>query len=132
MTSFFRIGFVAYTTVVVLIEIGAYTGGLPTAMASVPHADKWMHLVLIGGIAFFLDGAIRHRPLWRGRGSLAAAAVLMVAGIEEWAQRFSSRRESSWADFAADFVGVMLFVWLARRLTSRTRPEPGAHPSRKP
>ncbi len=102
---------------VVLIGIGAYAGVLPTALASVPNSDKIMHFILIGGVAFFLDGTLAHRALWHGRGSLAGAAVLVVAGIDEWAQRFSPRRSSTWSDFFADVAGVIVFVWLARKLS---------------
>lgn len=121
--SFFRKGFVLYTAMVVLIGAGAYAGVLPTQMRALPHYDLVMHLVLIGGVAFFADGALGHRPLWRGLGSLGGAAVLAVAGIEEWAQRFSPRRSSSWSDFAADAAGVILFVWAARRIGGAARRE---------
>ena len=116
MISFFRKGLVVHTTMVVLIGAGAYAGVLPTALRLVPHVDLLLHLLLIGGVAFFLDGALAHRPLYRGRGSLGGAAVIAVAGVEEWAQRFSPRRTSTWSDFAADVLGVMLFVWLARQI----------------
>jgi hypothetical protein len=121
MISFFRRGFVVYSTMVVLIGIGAYAGVLPTSIRFLPHYDLVMHLLLIGGVAFFADGALAHRPLYRGFGSLGGAAVLLVAGIEEWAQRFSPRRTSSWSDFAADVVGVILFVWAARRIGGTDR-----------
>lgn len=121
MKSFFQKGFVAYTTMVVLIGIGAYTGVLPTSIRLLPHYDTVMHLILIGGVAFFADGALAHRPLVRGYGSLGGAAVLLVAGVEEWAQRFSPRRTSSWSDFAADVVGVILFVWAARWIGGAAR-----------
>lgn len=116
MISFFRRGFIGWSAMVVLIGIGAYAGALPTAIGAVPHFDLVMHLLLIGGVAFFADGAIGHRPLYRGRGSLGGTAVLVAAGVEEWAQRFSPRRTSCWSDFIADAVGVILFVWLARRV----------------
>ncbi|MFT3772461.1 MAG: VanZ family protein [Minicystis sp.] len=119
MTSFFRTGFILYLAMDVLIGAGAYAGVLPTMIHGLPHFDLVMHLILIGGVAFFLDGALGHRPLWRGRGSLAGAGVIVVAGIEEWAQRFSPRRSSTWSDFAADVVGVILFVWLARQVTAK-------------
>jgi hypothetical protein len=90
LISFFRTGFVAYTTMVVLIGIGAYAGVLPTALASVPNSDKIMHFILIGGVAFFLDGTLAHRARWHGRGSLAGAAVLVVAATAIMAPRVAS------------------------------------------
>jgi VanZ family protein len=118
MTSFFQKGLAAQIALVVAMSVAAYTGMIPTSLPEVPHADWLGHAVGIGGLAFFLDGVLRQRPLWGGRGSLAAAIVLFVAGVEEYAQRFSPRRSSSWGDFAADVVGVFFFVWLSRRLTA--------------
>lgn len=118
MRRFFRLGLAAHFTTVFFIGLGAYLGVIPTFIHAVPHADWAMHALLIGGVAFFLDGAIDHRPLYRGKGSLAGAAVLALAGFEEWAQRFSHRRSSSWGDFIADAIGVVFFVWLARRITA--------------
>jgi hypothetical protein len=118
MTSLFRIGLVGYGTMVFCIGLGAYLGVLPTFIAAVPHLDLLMHLLLIGGVAFFLDGALQQRPLYRGRGSLAGLAVIAVAGFEEWAQRFSPRRSSTWEDFFADVIGVFLMVWLSRRVVA--------------
>jgi hypothetical protein len=127
MKRLFRAGFAAHLALVVAISIGAYTGVLPTAIAAVPQLDKLGHAILIGGLAFFLDGALGHRALLRERAfpRLAPVLVLMVAGIEEYAQRFSSRRSSSWGDYAADVVGVCFFTWLSLRVdraVDRRRP----------
>lgn len=124
MTSFFRASFVAYATLIVLIGAGAYAGALPTTLRGLPHADLVMHFLLIGGLAFFADGALRRRPLWRGHGSMGGFAVILLAGIEEWAQRFSPRRSSTWSDFAADVGGVILFVWLSRCVNRVSRSTP--------
>lgn len=118
MTSrrMFRAGLAAYGTMVVMIGAGAYLGILPTGIQAIPHFDLVMHLILIGGVGFFLDGALDHRPLLGRWWSLGGTLVLIVAGIEEWAQRFSPRRSSSFSDYAADIAGVILFVWLARKV----------------
>lgn len=122
MKTFFRAGFAAQLTFVVLVSIGAYTGMLPTSLPAVPHIDKLGHAILIGPIAFFLDGALDHRPLFRGRAfpRLAPVAVLIVAGIEEYLQRLSPRRSSDWADFLADVVGVCFFTWLSMRVDTKS------------
>jgi VanZ family protein len=120
--TFFRAGFAAQLTLVVLVSIGAYAGILPTSIAAVPHLDKLGHAVLIGPIAFFLDGALDHRTLFRGHAfpRLAPVAVLIVAGVEEYLQRLSPRRTSDWADFLADVVGVCFFTWLSLRVDARS------------
>jgi hypothetical protein len=118
VTRWFRIGFVAHLSLVVLISVGAYTGRLPTSLPGFPHADKLGHAVLIGGLAFFLDGALERRRLFEARAfpRLAPVLVLLVAGIEEYLQRLSPRRTSDIADFAADVVGVCFFTWLSARV----------------
>jgi hypothetical protein len=113
---FFRIGLATQVALVVVISACAYLGVLPSNIPAIPHLDWLGHGVLIGGLAFFADGALAHRPLAAGRGSLGGALVLAAAGFEEWAQRFSPRRTSTWGDFVADVVGVVLCVWLARRV----------------
>jgi VanZ family protein len=72
-------------------------------------------------LAFFLDGALALKPL-TGSVRLAPVLVLACAGIEEYAQRFSPRRTSSWSDFAADAVGVALFSWMAGRVYREREP----------
>jgi polysaccharide biosynthesis protein VpsQ len=121
MTRLFRAGFAAHLALVVLVSVGAYTGNLPTSIPAVPHLDKLGHAILIGGLAFFLDGALEHRPLLRDRAfpRLGPVLVLVAAGIEEYAQRLSPRRSSDWADFAADVVGVCFFAWLSLRVARR-------------
>jgi VanZ family protein len=120
MKTLFCLGFAAQLTLVVLISIGAYTGMLPTSLPQFAYADKLGHAVLIGGLAFFLDGALEHRRLFRDHAfpRLAPSAVLTVAGVEEYLQRLSPRRSSDLADFAADVVGVCFFTWLAARVTA--------------
>jgi VanZ family protein len=117
----FRVGLIAQLTLVILIATGAYLGRIPTSLPNLPHFDLLGHAVLIGLLAFFLDGALAFRPLLRGLAfpRLGPVLVLAVAGVEEWAQRFSPRRTSSWSDYAADVAGVLFFSWLARRLAAR-------------
>ena len=123
--TFFRLGFLAHLSLVVLISAGAYLGVLPTSLPDVPHLDKLGHAILIGGLAFFLDGALDHRRI-SPRISfprLGPSLVLVTAGIEEYLQRFSTRRTSDPWDFVADVVGVCFFAWLSRRVDTRSAAE---------
>jgi VanZ family protein len=117
MVRFWRAGFAVQSVLVSLISAGAYLGVLPTSLRAVAHADLVMHVLLIGLLAFFLDGALGYRPLRRGAPfpRLAPALVLLLAGAEEIAQGLSPRRSSSLSDYAADVLGVCLFCWLSRR-----------------
>lgn len=121
--TFFRLGFVAHLSLVVLISIGAYTGALPTSLPDFPGFDKLGHAILIGGLAFFLDGALGQRRLVAGLPfpRLGPAVIVVAAGIEEYLQRLSPRRSSDVWDFVADVVGVCFFAWLSRRVASMAR-----------
>jgi len=121
VTRSWRIAFGVQLAVVLAIGAGAYLGRLPTFYARVPHADLAIHALLFGLLAGLLDGALGHRPLLRGRLPwlrLAPALVLSAAAVEEAAQSLSPRRSASLTDFAADVVGVVVFVWLAGRATA--------------
>jgi hypothetical protein len=119
MRRFFAIGLALQLLFDVTIGAGAYLGVLPTSLHAVPHFDLVCHFAFIGGVAFFLDGLLERRPLPFGFWSLGGALVIAVAGIEEYLQRFSARRSSTWSDFFADVAGVVICVWLSRRFVQR-------------
>lgn len=121
---FWKIGLTFHACCVVCIAVSAYVGILPTTYRVIPHADVIGHAVLIGLLAFFLDGMLKFRPLFPDRLTalrVAPLVILLIAGLEEVAQRFSPRRTSSLIDFAADAVGVLLASWLAYQLEQRVR-----------
>jgi len=112
----FRWGLALQLTLDVLIGLGAYLGILPNSLPQVPHIDLLFHAILIGLLGAFLDGSLGFRRLTPGLPfpRLGAALVILAAGIEEYAQRFSPRRTSTYSDFIADVVGVLFFSWLAK------------------
>jgi hypothetical protein len=120
LVRFYRIGLVCHSTLIVAIAAGAYAGVLPTRIAIIPHYDTIMHFVLVGMFGFFLDGALAHRPIvgvpFLPR--LGPGIALSLAATEEYLQRLSPRRSSSWGDFAANALGILVCAWLAKRLTA--------------
>ncbi len=103
----------AYLTVL------AYREGLPAIFGKVAQLDKVVHFATGGLLAFFLDGALRRRTAFTigaFKVPLAALVVLVPAGIEEYLQRYATFRTSSIWDFTADFVGVVTFLALSRRV----------------
>ncbi|MEO8351841.1 MAG: VanZ family protein [Chthoniobacteraceae bacterium] len=90
-----------------------------------PGSDKLGHFLLIGGMAFFLNLALRARTFrWLGRRWLIGSVLVAVAfTLEELSQRFISSRSFDLVDLAADFAGILFFGWLARRFCARTMPE---------
>lgn len=129
-SSTYRIAAAVHFGAVVAIAVGAYTGALPTSLPNFPHADLVGHALLIGVLALLVDGVLGwSAPRLAGWLHVGPALVLVVAGVEEWAQRFSTRRTSSWSDFAADVVGVCFFCWLGARLRPRSAQPQNIAPS---
>ena len=121
--KFWRYGLRIHLSLVILIVISAYLGKVPKMPQGwlIP-SDMIGHFVLIGLIAFFLDGVWQFRPLIPGKMlylRLAPVVILAVAGLEEIAQRFSPRRTSSWEDFLGDVGGVLFFSWCAKYVAHR-------------
>jgi VanZ family protein len=106
-------GFCFVTAVALYLTFRAYQEGLPSVFL-LPGADKVAHFWIAGLLAFFLDGALARRRVFT-HVPLAALLVLVPTGLEEIAQRFSIHRTSSIWDYAADVVGVVVFLWLRNR-----------------
>jgi hypothetical protein len=120
--TFWNYGFCIHLCLVLLIAISAYLGILPTTYKAIPHFDLVGHAVLIGLLAFFLDGVLCFRPLFPGKFSfirIAPVIILTIAAVEEVAQSLSSHRTASLGDFIADTVGIVLCSRLARYLANR-------------
>ena len=124
MLRLYRYGFAAHLALVVLVSAGAYAGVLPTSLAGLPGADKVGHFFLIGALGALLDGALARRASRIGplRAPLGPTVVLIAAGVEEYLQRLSPRRDSSLADYLADVAGVIALTWCSRAL-ERSRVE---------
>src|SRR5579862_9719199 len=78
MHTFYRAGFFVWAALVVATSVGAYTGLLPTSLPSFEGADKIGHFFLIGGLGFFLDGALKRRMIATRWLSLPLAPVLVL------------------------------------------------------
>ena len=127
--TFWNYGLGVHLGVVTTISLSAYAGILPTTYKIIPHADLFGHLVLVGLLAFFLDGTFRFRALFSGRLAflrLAPALMIVIAALEELTQSFSPRRTASLSDFLADVLGIVLGSWLAKYLVERYGDTSGA------
>jgi VanZ family protein len=96
----------------------AYLGWLPTAILAWPLADKFLHFLLLGAVAFWLELWLggRRLPLGRRTVPLAVALPLGLATVDELAQGFSTWRSSDLGDWLCDVAGLVLFWWLSRTL----------------
>lgn len=104
--------------VVFLVSQMAYLNLLPTAWLGWPLADKILHFVLFGAVAFWLNFWFRGRrtEIAGLKLPLAVAMPLAFALVEEAFQAWSPLRTASLADLGADGAGMWLFYALSERL----------------
>lgn len=119
LLRWYRIGLAAHIALIVMIDVGAYLGILPNEVRGLPGFDKLMHFLLVGTFGALLDGALAHRPIvrvpWVPR--VGPGVALALAGTEEFLQRLSPRRSSSWSDLIANYAGILILSWAVKRLT---------------
>ncbi|MFO0589813.1 MAG: hypothetical protein U0441_19895 [Polyangiaceae bacterium] len=115
----YRIALATHILIIVAIDAGAYTGLLPHEIQGLPGFDKLMHFLLVGTFGALLDASLGHRPIvrvpWVPR--VGPGIALALAGTEEFMQRFSPRRSSSWGDLIANYTGILVLSWVVKRIT---------------
>jgi undecaprenyl-diphosphatase len=101
--------------VVLLASLGAYLGLLRFDTLTLPGADKLLHLLLFGGVAFLAMG-------WCARRSRCAVLVILslLATAEEAFQALSPVRSFDLVDLASTLTGIALFGWLGAIMSSRS------------
>lgn len=120
-------GLLAQTALIgVALQLG-YRQRAPVDLIHIANADKGLHAVLIGAIAFWANLVLEGR-VWRvGRAAVPVAILvpLVLAAAEEWAQGLTPWRHRDGLDLLADAIGLVLFWslselvrrWPARQLT---------------
>ena len=83
---------------------------------SFPLGDKAGHFVLMGTLAFLLNRALACRTIPPGL-QLGSVIVAVFVVVEEISQRWLPWRTFDYGDLVADFVGIALADWLARRFS---------------
>ena len=123
----FRIVFGLYAALIVATVVAANLGGTNVVfgvVADVPYGDKLGHFLLMGVLAMLADLAARHheRRFLGLRVPTAPAVVLVLVFAEELSQLLMATRTFDLVDFAADVLGVIVFVSLARIVAARMGP----------
>lgn len=116
--------------VALLVTQMAYLGILPYRLLDWPMADKVLHFLLIGSIAFWLNLWLNGRSLSPGYANIPLAIVVpfSLALAEEGLQSFSPLRTASLLDLSSDLLGLLVFWWLSRKLIAWQN-EPYASPA---
>lgn len=89
----------------------------------VPWGDKLAHLLLLGVMSLLLNVSLEAaRFRWGRLRPLKGTAILLVLAIlEEVSQLAFEHRTFSYADLAANVVGIVTFGWLAVLLLHHQR-----------
>lgn len=104
--------------IVVVVTQMAYLDLNPTTLLTWPFADKILHALLFGAVAFWLNLWLRDQRMRYRRWSLPLAIVIpfALALLEEGAQAFSPLRTADLTDLLSDLIGMIAFWWASRYL----------------
>ena len=89
-------------------------------ITSHPGFDKIGHFCLIGGTCFLLNLALGLRtwPAFGRRWLIGSIVVAVAFTIEEFTQMWFPSRSFDLLDLAADYAGILVFGWLAKRVSA--------------
>lgn len=113
-------GLLAQTALIgVALQLG-YRQRAPVDLIHIANADKGLHAVLIGAIAFWANLVLEGRAwrIWRVAVPMAIVVPLALAAVEEWAQGLTPWRHRDELDLLADAIGLGLF-WSLSELVRR-------------
>jgi len=106
------LGFFVFISVIIFIADNADYNFALRWVGSIPYGDKIGHATLYGIMAMLLNYGLSYRRI---KGFyLASVLVLTFAIIEEFSQIYIPSRTFDLKDILADFVGVLLFAYIAK------------------
>ena len=120
---------VAFAAFLLLVIGMANTGTLSPYVVwlhEVPAGDKVGHFILMGLLSFLVNFSLRARRWRLGPFEVLAGSVIVIAIVsaEEFLQSFIPRRNASWGDLAADYLGILIMGWIAAGIVARTATKP--------
>ena len=81
-------------------------------LEDVPLIDKWVHMVMYGGLVFvmWIDHAVRNKRTfsWAARIIMVLYAIALGGAMELVQAYLTTCRSGDWIDFEADAVGALL------------------------
>lgn len=104
---------------VLLASLCAYLGLLNLNYLALPGADKALHFLFLGGLAFLSVGWWAQQPL-----RVVLVPLGLLTSVEEALQSLSPLRSPDPLDLAAGLAGVALFGWLGTVARRRGRGTP--------
>jgi VanZ family protein len=107
-----------FTTLVTAFIVTLSTIPIPEhpPLGDVPLMDKWVHMVMYGGLVFvmWIDHVVRNKRTfsWKARGIMLLYSIAL-GGVMEVVQAYlTTCRSGEWLDFEADAIGAAVSVLL--------------------
>lgn len=89
-------------------------------LEDVPLIDKWVHMVMYGGLVFvmWIDHVVRNKRTfsWAARIIMVLYAIALGGAMELVQAYLTTCRSGDWIDFEADAVGALLGLLLCAGL----------------
>ena len=83
-----------------------------TPLDDVPLVDKWVHMVMYGGLVFvmWIDHVVRNKRkfTWAARIFMLLFAIALGGAMELVQAYLTTCRSGDWIDFEADAVGALI------------------------
>ncbi|WP_159083954.1 VanZ family protein [Saccharobesus litoralis] len=96
--------YLAYLACAIIVFTVLFLRTVPQVANGIPHLDKIAHFGIFFILTFLAYRALKDYFL------IACAAIVAYGGLIEIAQSFVPHRSGSWLDFAADVMGVIVFI----------------------
>jgi polysaccharide biosynthesis protein VpsQ len=109
---------VLFSLFIILIIVLADSGnlGILRIVNRIPFGDKIGHFVLYGILTLLLDlTSIRSLPKRSPRLIIVTMGLLLILliGLEEYSQKYFSKRTFDLVDLTFSYLGVTFFSWVA-------------------
>ena len=115
------------TTIVSLAIVVLSTIPIPeeAPLNGVPLIDKWVHMVMYGGLLFvmWVDHVVRgkKRFSWNARIIMLLYAIVLGGAMELVQAYLTTCRSGDWIDFEADAIGAAVGCLLCMGLNSKLK-----------
>lgn len=101
----------SWVTMVAVVFLSIYKFREMPEMTDVPLADKWVHMLMYGGLSSVLwfDYLRQHRAIsWLGASFCTLLLPILLGGLMEGAQALIPYRSCDILDFVANAIGSLL------------------------
>ena len=110
-----------YVAILITISVLAYNHKIPAIITKIPYYDIIGHFLLFGIAALLANRALKRKviKIFIIFVPLGPAIITLIVFTEEFLQRFSQYRSSSYTDLIADICGILFFYYLDKHLVQK-------------